>query len=199
MQTTFFHFSIRSLVAVLACFYVTRCRAEEPLGLQPGIFVARMADETTIEFSWYSEKTITVEKSIKIDAEEKKAVYVKHDDGRITTDSVTELKPKEISYSAEEQLREVIRSNVKIDQLTAYGTDGQQIPPDKLPPLLKQAVPVVVSSNRSIIDPFYLSILKEGTLVFVSQDPGFPTVVSRPLPPPLVPAPESPKSPSDPG
>ena len=124
-------------------------------------------------------------------------MYTKDDDGRVAKDLVTEAKPKKINYSEEEQLREVIRSKVKLDKLSVYEMDGQQISPDKLPPLLKQPVPVVVSSNRGIVDPFYLLIFKEGTLVFVSRDPGFPTVVSRPLPPPE--DADKQVSPSDPG
>jgi hypothetical protein len=184
MKTVFLQLFTGQLFVVSLWLCADAMAGHKPEGLQPNIFVARMVDRETVQFSWYSEKTITVEKSVNIEVEEKTIVYTTGENGKLETEVVKEVKPREINYSAEEPLREAIRSKVKIDQLIVYTAQGQEVSPDKLPQLLKQPVPVVVSSNRSIVDPFYLSIFNKGTLVFISRDPGFPTVVSRPLPPP---------------
>jgi hypothetical protein len=197
MKTIFLGCCFACLFVFSGWFWAATCAGQELEGLQPSIFSARMVDAKTIEFTWYTEKTIRVEKSAVIDAKVKRTMYAKDDEGKLSMDSVTEIKPKTVNYSDEERLREVIRSTVKIDQLTVYGMDGEEISPETLPPLLEQPTPVVVSSNGRIVDPFYLSIFKEGTLIFISRDPAFPTAVSRPLPPPD--DADKQVSPSDPG
>lgn len=46
-------------------------------------------------------------------------------------------------------------------------TQGKPIDPKKLPELLKERVPALVSADGNKVDPLHLRIVKDGTLVFV--------------------------------
>ncbi len=86
------------------------------------------------------------------------------------------------------------------DGVTVYGSDGKKIDPKNLPKLTA-AVPVLVSANGKEVDPFYLGLAKQGTLIVVSQSlagPGALEIipparvgdpVPLPVPPPLPPKP----------
>jgi len=80
-----------------------------------------------------------------------------------------------------------------------FGSDGKRIPPQDVPRYLK-AVPVLVSADGKPVDPFYLRLVREGTLIVVSPAlvpaavaPIGPVPVTPP-PPPLpqekIPAPK---------
>jgi hypothetical protein len=68
--------------------------------------------------------------------------------------------------------------------VAVFGTDGKQIDPKELPKLLKKATPVLVSADGKKVDPFYLRIAREGTLVVVAQALATPPPPGPPLPPP---------------
>jgi hypothetical protein len=68
-----------------------------------------------------------------------------------------------------------------------YGSDGKKISLKDVPRLLKKATPVLVSADGKKVDPFYLRLAREGTLVVVS-----PALVAAAIaaPPPLLKLPE---------
>ena len=55
-----------------------------------------------------------------------------------------------------------------------FGTDGQQVRPENLPNFLRQGAPVLVSADGEKVDPFYLKLAREGTLIVVFPKPAAP-------------------------
>ena len=55
-----------------------------------------------------------------------------------------------------------------------FGTDGKAVRPKDLPNLLRQAAPVLVSADGEKVDPFYLKLAREGTLIVVFPKPAAP-------------------------
>jgi len=90
-------------------------------------------------------------------------------------------------------LREV---RVALDRagVEVVGTDGKRIDPTDLPKLLRQPTPVLVSADGKKVDPFYLKIAREGTLIVVSAQLAAPPPVFFPMPlQPVPPAKAPPK------
>src|SRR5262249_43261001 len=52
-----------------------------------------------------------------------------------------------------------------------YDTKGNKVDPKDLPKLLKNPVPVLVSTDGNKVHPYYLRNVKEGTLVLVLPKP----------------------------
>jgi RNA polymerase sigma factor (sigma-70 family) len=66
-----------------------------------------------------------------------------------------------------------------------YGMDGKRIDPAKLSLLLGKEIPVLISRDGQMVDPFHLRLIKEGTLIVAP-----PPIPAAPPPaaPPLAPA-----------
>ncbi|MBI1918671.1 MAG: sigma-70 family RNA polymerase sigma factor [Planctomycetes bacterium] len=76
-------------------------------------------------------------------------------------------------------------------EVRAFGTDGKEIDAKKLARLLAKETPVLVSADGKPIDPFYLRIVKEGTLLvlIVPTSPPLVPTLSQPTPVQAVPPP----------
>lgn len=72
--------------------------------------------------------------------------------------------PKEVTF------QEVKRRFV-VDGIQAYTTSGKRVAAKDLPNLLKKEQPVLISSDGEKVDPYYLEMIKEGTLVLVLRRP----------------------------
>ncbi len=77
-------------------------------------------------------------------------------------------------------------SVVELKSVKAFRTDGQAIETKKLRQMLAKEQAVLVSADGKAIEPFYLQVIKEGTLILVLPPKSRPTVVEPPssLPPP---------------
>jgi hypothetical protein len=62
-----------------------------------------------------------------------------------------------------------------------YGTDGKRIDAKKLPELLRKEIAVLIAKDGKMVDPFYLRLIKEGSLIVAP-----PVAPSVSLPPPTV-------------
>jgi hypothetical protein len=143
-----------------------------------------MPDEETVRFVWYTETTVLVTRFTDIDSFDQKPVYARADGGRLVAKAVKESKRRQAAYTEEEKSRAAQSTDVKLAELSVFDADGREVAPHQLRKSLADSKPVVVSSNGSIVDPFFLSMLKEDALVFVSRSPDFPPALTRPLPPP---------------
>jgi hypothetical protein len=65
-----------------------------------------------------------------------------------------------------------------VKDVQVYDTANGTIDSRKLPVLLKERIPVLVSADGNKVDPLHLRIIKDGTLVFV-----VPSWKARPAPP----------------
>jgi hypothetical protein len=93
------------------------------------------------------------------------------------------------SVTSYEQTIALLATGYAVEQVKAYDTRGRVVEHKTLPGLLKGETVVLVSADGKRVDPFYLRLVKEGTLVFVlpvSSPPRPPRPVTAP--PPLVPA-----------
>jgi TIGR03009 family protein len=78
-----------------------------------------------------------------------------------------------------------------VAQVRVVGTDGKRIEAKALPGLLRKEIPVLVSHGGMKIDPMYLRVVKEDTLIFILPLEPAPAVPA-PRPPPTAPAPVPP-------
>jgi hypothetical protein len=61
-----------------------------------------------------------------------------------------------------------------------FDHNGKRLAPNDIPRFLK-SMPVLVSSDGKPVDPFYLRLLREGSLIVVS--PALATSTASPIPP----------------
>jgi hypothetical protein len=67
-----------------------------------------------------------------------------------------------------------------------YNTDGEKIDAEKAAEQLKQDAPILLSADGRKVDPFYLRIIKKGTLVVLAPPPpARPVPAPQPVPPPV--------------
>jgi hypothetical protein len=59
-------------------------------------------------------------------------------------------------------------------EVQVYGVDGKKIDPKDVRGLIRGTTPVLVSADDKPVDPFYLRMVKEGTLVLVLPSPRLP-------------------------
>ena len=64
----------------------------------------------------------------------------------------------------------VTRHLVDNPGMTLYSTDGKKVPRTDVPKLLAKPSPVLVSSDGEKVDPFYLKMAREGTVVIVNPE-----------------------------
>ena len=83
-----------------------------------------------------------------------------------SSSSVTASRPPQSVKVPIPSNRTASKQRVMIDarQVKAFGTDGKEIDAKKLARLLAKETPVLVSADGKPIDPFYLRVVKEGTL-----------------------------------
>jgi hypothetical protein len=86
-----------------------------------------------------------------------------------------------MSVTSYEQTSALLAEDHPLEEVQVYDTRGKAVSPKKLPGLLKGETFVLVSADGKPVDPLYLRLVKEGTLVFVLPAP--------PTPPPVPPAP----------
>jgi hypothetical protein len=67
-------------------------------------------------------------------------------------------------------MREVTR-NIAAKDIQAYTTEGKKLDPRDLANFLKKDTPVLVSADGKKVDPYYLQVIKEGTIVLVVPIP----------------------------
>jgi hypothetical protein len=114
-------------------------------------------------------------------------------DGRIVlVGSVTEYKPvveerkqpdgKTVTRTALVPVVTFRTQKYALKDVQAFDTQGKPVDAKKLPELLRERVPALVSADGNKVDPLHLRIVKDGTLVFVV--PGWQ---SRPVPEKLPP------------
>ncbi len=87
-----------------------------------------------------------------------------------------------------ERTDELLAVDYTLDEVKAYDTRGKVVQPKKLPELLKGETVVLVSADGKPVDPLYLRLVKDGTLVFVLPASAIPP----PAPPPLAAPPLAP-------
>ena len=61
----------------------------------------------------------------------------------------------------------MVERKVDGENVEAYGVDGKKIDRDDVRKLAGKTLPVLVSSDGKPVDPFYLRLAREGTLVLV--------------------------------
>jgi hypothetical protein len=89
---------------------------------------------------------------------------------------------KEVAYDAH-RLTEVTRQ-VALKDVQVYRTDGTRVGAGDLPHLLRGEVLALCSTTGERVDPIYLRLIKEGTLIFVvPQDLLFPPDEAPAMPP----------------
>jgi hypothetical protein len=81
--------------------------------------------------------------------------------------------------------RQVVR-RIEAKDVRAFGTDGKEIEAARLAELLQAGLPVLVSADGRPVDPFYLRLLKEGTVILVVGEPA-PRGAEPPVPVPAPP------------
>jgi hypothetical protein len=82
---------------------------------------------------------------------------------------------------------------VKSADIQAATAGGKKVDAKELPKLLKKATAVLISADGKKVDPFYLKVLKEDTLVLVLPIPELKAGSGdRPSPPPPPPPPPPP-------
>jgi hypothetical protein len=77
-------------------------------------------------------------------------------------------------------MHEVTR-NIEAKDIHAYNTEGKKLDAKDLANFLKKDTPVLVSADGKKVDPYYLQIIKEGTVVLVVP---VPKTIIRPTPRP---------------
>jgi hypothetical protein len=87
-------------------------------------------------------------------------------------------------------LREELQ-RLNLSDVQAFDTTGKKIDPAQLPDLLSKETVVLVSTDGRPVDPFYLQIIKEGTLVLILPVPK-PPANERVAPPPRRPSQSAP-------
>jgi RNA polymerase sigma factor (sigma-70 family) len=87
-----------------------------------------------------------------------------------------------------EQHNELLAVDYTLKDVKIYDTRGKKVGPKKLPELLKGETVVLVSADGKPVDPLYLRLVKEGTLVFVLPA----SAISPAAPPPLAAPPLAP-------
>jgi hypothetical protein len=93
-------------------------------------------------------------------------------EGRVVQRTVTVAVPVVQTVEVKHALKDV----------RAFGTDGKKVEAKAVAEALDKRKPVLVSADGRPVDPFYLKIIKEGTLVLVLPSPAV-------TPPPPVPPP----------
>jgi hypothetical protein len=122
---------------------------------------------------------------------------------RTTTELVPEQRTQRVERDGKVEQRTVVvyvpvtrqtKRSFPSKDVQAFGTDGKPIEPKKLAELLQKPAAVLVSADGRPVDPFYLQIIKEGTVVLVIrgfEGQGAPLPrIDRPLP-----RPDDPKNP----
>ncbi len=98
---------------------------------------------------------------------------------------VTRIVPdRGIPVTSYERTETWLSVNYAIEEVKTYDTRGKEVERKKLPGLLKGETLVLVSATGQPVDPLYLRLVKEGTLVIVLP---VPIVPPPPAPPPLAP------------
>jgi RNA polymerase sigma factor (sigma-70 family) len=93
------------------------------------------------------------------------------------------------SATSYEQVAEVLAAEYPLAEVRTYDTQGKPVEKKKLAGLLIGETLVLVSADGKPIDPIYLRLVKEGTLVFVLPSSSPPAVGEPPVgAPPLAPA-----------
>ncbi|HVS38211.1 MAG TPA: hypothetical protein VMS17_21810 [Gemmataceae bacterium] len=75
-----------------------------------------------------------------------------------------EARTRQVNVPVTEQRRITLDA----DGVTVYGADGKKIDAKNLPKIAGP-VPILVSTDGKEVDPFYLGLAKQGTLIVVSQ------------------------------
>jgi len=86
---------------------------------------------------------------------------------------------------------ETILSPIDGKEIQVYGVDGKKIDPKDLRGLIKGQTPAFQSADGKPVDPFYLRLAREGTVILVGPPPppGQNVVVPFTAPPEKIPAP----------
>jgi hypothetical protein len=103
---------------------------------------------------------------------------------------------EERTYVVHVPITRQVKRSFPSKEVQAFATDGKQIDSKKLADLLHKPTVVLVSADGRPVDPFYLQIIKDGTVVLVIRgfkDEGTPVPrIERPVP---FPRPADPKNP----
>jgi hypothetical protein len=75
---------------------------------------------------------------------------------------------------------ETVALPVDNKDLQVFGIDGKKIDPKDVRSLIKGPTPALLSADGKPVDPFYLRLAKEGTLVFVRSTPEAPLIPPAP-------------------
>ncbi len=67
---------------------------------------------------------------------------------------------------------QMVQRKVESESVEVYGVDGKKIDPEEVRKLAGKTVPVLVSSDGKPVDPFFLRLAREGTLVLVLSAKG---------------------------
>jgi hypothetical protein len=108
----------------------------------------------------------------------------------ITYKPVTRILPERASsVTSYEQTNALLATDYAVEKVKAYDTRGKVVETKKLHGLLKGEVVVLVSADGKPVDPLYLRLVKEGTLVFVLPA----SLTPQPAAPPLAAPPPAPR------
>jgi hypothetical protein len=79
-------------------------------------------------------------------------------------------RPVKEMYTVTTMVHVPIVRKVAAKAIPVYTADGKKVDPKALPKLLKKETAVLLSLDGRMVDPFYLQILKEGTLILVPPE-----------------------------
>jgi hypothetical protein len=97
---------------------------------------------------------------------------------RLVTEFRTEVREIEVKVGERTERRQqnvvvpvtrAIRVGLTDKGVKVFDAAGKRIAPKDVAKLLKQSAPVLVSADGKEVDPFYLRLAREGTLVVVAQ------------------------------
>jgi hypothetical protein len=107
-------------------------------------------------------------------------------------------KVEERTYVVQVPVTRQVQRRFPSKDVEAFGTDAKKVDAKKLAELLDKKTVVLVSADGRPVDPFYLQIIKEGTVILVIRgfkDEGTPVPVPRIDRPFPLPRPADPKNP----
>jgi len=94
----------------------------------------------------------------------------------VTTKYVPQQRTREVNVGGQVQkvtetvtvpVTEMVQRKVDGENVEVYWVDGKKLDPEKVRKLAGKTLPVLVSSDGKPVDPFYLRLAREGTLVLV--------------------------------
>jgi hypothetical protein len=92
---------------------------------------------------------------------------------------------KKVTVTSAETMVRVVERKLDGKGTQVFGTDGKQLDAKAVAKALEKETAVLLSADGNKLDPFYLRVIKEGTLILVTKPEAGPVPVPVPLPMPM--------------